>query len=83
MKFELLDALHCYGCDGSYINNLSVNGIKVTAEEVRIDEYDDCPDIKAVIEINSLEELMKVIDIVGHDLVISDDHIIIYDSYLE
>lgn len=38
---------------------------------------------KETIEINSLEELMKLIKDVKNELVISKDEILIYDDYIE
>lgn len=38
---------------------------------------------KGTIEINSLEELMKLIKDVKNELVISKDEILIYDDYIE
>lgn len=38
---------------------------------------------KETVEINSLEELMKLIKDVKNELVISKDEILIYDDYIE
>lgn len=38
---------------------------------------------KEIIEINNLEELMKLIKDVENELVISKDKILIYDDYIE
>lgn len=80
MKFELTDAKSLFGCDDEYVENLQKNGFTVAKEEFK---YDDYTDITVKIEIETLEELMKVIDIVGHDLVVRKDSITIYDGYIE
>lgn len=43
----------------------------------------DGRDTEVFIEINSLEELMNFEEAVGHDLIISEDRIVIYDDYVE
>lgn len=83
MKFELIDAMSLFGCDDEYAENLKKNDFTVTKEEFRYDEDDDCPDIITKIEINTIEELIKVMDIVGHRLVVDKKRIIIYNDYIE
>lgn len=83
MQFQLRDAKSLFTCDDEYVENLQKNGFTVTKEEFRYDEDDDYPDITVKIEIGTLEELMKVIDIVGNRLVVNKKEIIIYNDYIE
>lgn len=88
MKFTLRDASLC-SCDNKYVKLLKDNGFKLTEQEEELpEEAIECglePDITIIVEIETLEDLKKLIEVVGNAIVINmyGDDILIYDDYLE
>lgn len=75
MKFELADS--SYDCKDEYIEKLRDNGFTVEMKDV--ENWGEIP----IVTIDSLEDLMKLMDVVDHALIVSQDSIMIYDGYVE
>lgn len=77
MKFTLRDASLC-SCNNEYLKLLKDNGFKLIEREAELTD-------KTVVEIETLEDLKKLIEVVGQAIVINMycNDIVIYDDYLE
>lgn len=75
MKFELTDA--SYGYKQEHIEKLRNNGFTIEFKD--IENWGEVP----IVTIDSLEDLMKMMDVVDNALVVSQDSIMIYDDYIE
>ena len=81
MKFTLRDASICE-CSARYIKALTDNGFKITEEAM---EFGMETQTETVVYIETLEDLRKLIEVVGEAIVINMDcdDILIYDDYIE
>ena len=93
MKFELLTAaLYSWRYDDKEVDKICTQ-LKGTVYEKRIsivpqlDEYLGRTEKKVFIDINSLEELMKLSDIFNKNIILNfseePPYIVIYDDYIE
>ena len=93
MKFELLTAaLYSWSYDDKEVDKICTK-LKGTVYEKRIsivpqlDEYLGRTEKKVFIDINSLEELMKLSDIFNKNIILNfseePPYIVIYDDYIE
>ena len=89
MKFTLYNAeAFCY-CSQKYVKLLKDNGFKVTEQEEELYEdaikRGDTPGIETIVELETLEDLKRLVGVVGHAIVITEDcdGITIYDDYIE
>ena len=88
MKFTLRDASICE-CSARYIKALTDNGFKITEEEHKLPEeameFGMETQTETVVYIETLEDLRKLIEVVGEAIVINMDcdDILIYDDYIE
>ncbi len=90
MKFALGNAEEMFWhCDQKYVKLLTDNGFKVTEEEEKLCEdaiaRGDTPALETMVEIETLEDLKRLVEVVGHAIVITEDWagITIYDDYIE
>ena len=93
MKFELLTAnLYSWRYDDKEINKIctKLNGTiyeKKISIVPQLDEYLERTEKKVFIDINSLEELMKLSNIFNKNIILNfgeeQPYIVIYDSYIE
>ena len=93
MKFELLNAALCsWAYDDKEVDKICTK-LNDTIYEKRIsivpqlDEYLERTEKKVFIDINSLEELMKLSDIFNKNIILNfseeQPYIVIYDDYIE
>ena len=92
MKFELLTAnLYSWRYDDNEVDKICTQ-LKGTVYEKRIsiipklDEYSKRPERKALVDINSLEELKELSSIFDRKLILDfeeEPYIVIYDDYIE
>lgn len=77
MEFPVVSATHWCSGRKTLEDYPQIKENFKTREEIK-----DRIDITYV-TINSLEDLLKFIDIVGHEVVLGDNGLMIYDNYLE
>lgn len=78
MKFEIITAMMRHTTESEYTKKLSEYGINKISDEI----YSGYT--KGSVEINTLEELLKLVEYLDSDIIIKDGgFLVIYDDYLE